>query len=256
MQEPLLVEWTADVSTLFYISFALISNDIKNDMNTLLNVHTELYGDLPHRIGLATNALPEANGSQTGVSSGYVRKANHNWFVLRIIYNRREKAQSIIKKLDVQAYMPMHYVQEFVDGKKKRIKKPLLPNFIFVYTTREKASMLVQKTNEEPSCIKYYLDKTLPIESNGKNPPLIVPIEAMNNFIKATCTENDHVRIVTFEQCHYKSGDIVRVIAGEFKGVVGKVARIAGQQRVVVSIVGLCLVATAYIPTDYIEVIK
>ena len=54
------------------------------------------------------------------------------------------------------------------------------------------------------------------------------------------------------EQCHYKSGDIVKVIAGEFEGVTGKVARIAGQQRVVVEISGLCLVATAYIPTDFI----
>ena len=48
----------------------------------------------------------------------------------------------------------------------------------------------------------------------------------------------------------------VRVIAGDFKGVVGKVARIAGQQRIVVEISGLCLVATAYIPTDFIEIVK
>lgn len=40
------------------------------------------------------------------------------------------------------------------------------------------------------------------------------------------------------------------------KGVVGKVARIAGQQRIVVEISGLCLVATAYIPTDFIEIVK
>ena len=45
-------------------------------------------------------------------------------------------------------------------------------------------------------------------------------------------------------------------MAGDFKGVVGKVARIAGQQRIVVEISGLCLVATAYIPTDFIEIVK
>ena len=81
-------------------------------------------------------------------------------------------------------------------------------------------------------------------------------IYAMINFIKATSTDSEHVRIVTAEQCHYKSGDKVRVIAGDFKGVVGKVARIAGQQRIVVEISGLCLVATAYIPTDFIEIVK
>lgn len=78
----------------------------------------------------------------------------------------------------------------------------------------------------------------------------------MMNFIKTTSTENEHVRLVSSEQCHYKSGDIVKVIGGEFEGGIGKVARIAGQQRVVVEVSGLCLVATAYIPKDFIEFVK
>ena len=78
----------------------------------------------------------------------------------------------------------------------------------------------------------------------------------MINFIKATSTDSDHVRIVTAKQCHYKSGDTVRVISGEFQGVTGKVTRIAGQQRIVVEISGLCLVATAYIPSAFIEILE
>ena len=156
-------------------------------MNALLNAHTKRGCDSPPHIGFASNVSPEAQSSQTGVSS-----------------------------------------DSFV---KKTVDAPI-------------------------SFIKYYLDKTLPPEANGKNPPLIIPYNAMINFIKATSTDSEHVRIVTAEQCHYKSGDKVRVIAGDFKGVVGKVARIAGQQRIVVEISGLCLVATAYIPTDFIEIVK
>lgn len=37
---------------------------------------------------------------------------------------------------------------------------------------------------------------------------------------------------------------------GEFKGVHGRVARIAGQQRVVVELFEGCLVATAYVPRE------
>lgn len=62
--------------------------------------------------------------------------------------------------------------------------------------------------------------------------------------------------VVTAELCHYKSGDKVRVIAGIFKGIVGKVARIAGLQRVVLNILGLCFVATAYISTAYLETLE
>ena len=151
----------------------------------------------------------------------------------------------------------MHYVQKMIVGKKKRILQPLLPNILFIYATREQADRLVKKSLDAPSSyIKYYLNRTLPPEANGKNPPLTIPYEAMINFIKATSTDSDHVRIVTAEQCHYKSGDAVRVIAGEFQGVTGKIARIAGQQRIVVEISCLCLVATAYIPSDFIEIIK
>ena len=43
------------------------------------------------------------------------------------------------------------------------------------------------------------------------------------------------------------------LIDGAFKGVVGKVARVAGQQRVVVEVEGVCLVSTAYVPSAFIE---
>ena len=241
----------------FFMSIiANLTPDIRNDMNALLNAHTPRGRSRSTHVGLASNVLPEAQRSQTGVSSDYVQKANHEWFVLRVIYNRTQKACDIISTANVQSYMPMHYVIKKEIGKKKRILQPLLPNLFFVYATREAVNSIIKKKGEETSVLKFYLDKTKPLEENGKHPPLTIPFTSMTNFIKATSTDSEHVRIVSAEQCHYKSGDIVKVIDGEFKGVTGRVARIAGQQRVVVEISGLCLVATAYIPTDFIKFIK
>lgn len=223
-------------------------------MNALVNAHTRNDDNLSPCTGLISNVLPEAQRSQTGVSSDYVHKKEYHWFVLRVTYNRTQKACDIITNADVQSYMPMHYIIKKEIGKKKRILQPLLPNLFFVYTTREIANSIVKKKDEDTPILKYYLDKTRPKETNGKHPPLTIPFDAMTNFIKATSTESDHVRIVSNEQCHYKSGDIVKVIDGEFKGVTGRVARIAGQQRVVVEIAGLCMVATAYIPSAFLEV--
>lgn len=223
-------------------------------MNALVNAHTRNDDNLSPCTGLISNVLPEAQRSQTGVSSDYVHKKEYHWFVLRVTYNRTQKACDIIANADVQSYMPMHYIIKKEIGKKKRILQPLLPNLFFVYTTREIANSIVKKKDEDTPILKYYLDKTRPKETNGKHPPLTIPFDAMTNFIKATSTESDHARIVSNEQCHYKSGDIVKVIDGEFKGVTGRVARIAGQQRVVVEIAGLCIVATAYIPSAFLEV--
>ena len=223
-------------------------------MNALVNAHTRNDDNLSPCTGLISNVLPEAQRSQTGVSSDYVHKKEHHWVVLRVTYNRTQKACDIISNAGVQSYMPMHYIiKKNIGKKKKRILQPLLPNLFFVYTTREIANSIVKKKDEDTPILKYYRDKTKTKETNGKHPPLTVPFDAMTNFIKATSTESDHVRIVSNEQCHYKSGDIVKVIDGEFKGITGRVARIAGQQRVVVEIAGLCMVATAYIPSIFIK---
>lgn len=224
-------------------------------MNALINAHTLRGRSRSPYVGLTSNVLPEAQRSHTGVSSDYVQKANHEWFVLRVTYNRTQKAHGIISTSDVQSYMPMHYVIKKEIGKKKRIYSLFFPIFFCIYY-KGNCKLHYQEKGDETSILKFYLDKTKPLEENGKHPPLTIPFTAMINFIKATSTNNEHVRIVSSEQCHYKSGDIVKVIDGEFEGVTGKVARIAGQQRVVVEISGLCLVATAYIPTDFIKFIK
>lgn len=87
----------------------------------------------------------------------------------------------------------------------------------------------------------------------GKNPPLIVDYKKMEQFISLTTIMNEHIKIVDNKACNFKSGDFVRVTDGMFKGIEGRVARVSGQQRVIVELKGLCLVATAYIPTSFIE---
>lgn len=80
--------------------------------------------------------------------------------------------------------------------------------------------------------------------------------EAMNNFIRLTSIKNPHIIPVTTEIIQYKLGDMVIVTEGEFKDIHGRVARIAGQQRVVVELFEGYLVATAYIPKNAIKIIN
>jgi transcription antitermination factor NusG len=77
----------------------------------------------------------------------------------------------------------------------------------------------------------------------------------MNRFIHATCNMNKHLLFVQPSQCHFKGGESVRVVEGAFTGVEGRVARVAGQQRVVLSLSGIGLISTAYIPTAFIRCI-
>lgn len=124
-------------------------------------------------------------------------------------------------------------------------------NFLFVYATPEKVEKYVKQTPELHYLTYYY--NHFKVGEFGKNPPLTVGYNEMMNFIRVTSLNNEHVRLVESQHCHYKSGDKVRIVDGDFAGVEGKVARVAGLQRVVIELPGVCLVATAYIPTAFIK---
>lgn len=99
--------------------------------------------------------------------------------------------------------------------------------------------------------LKYYYDHTAyRSDYPDHNPPLTIRDEAMNNFIHLTSIKNPHIIPVTSENIQFKLGDKVVVTEGEFKGVHGRVARIAGQQRAVVELSDGCFVATAYVPKE------
>ena len=66
-------------------------------MDTLPNVNTRRGGNNPSHAGLTSNVSPkvqspEAENSHTGVTSDFVPKENHEWFVLRATYGRSEMA--------------------------------------------------------------------------------------------------------------------------------------------------------------------
>lgn len=228
-------------------------------MDALLNADTRRGGNNPSSAGLTSSTSPEVQGqetknSQTGVSSNCVPKGKKQWFVLRATYGRTEKALGYFQAKNVETYLPMHYVVKIVNGNRKLIKEPLLPNIIFAYMTREKTHEFVKKPALTASWIKYYTDKTKPVEpETGKNPPVIIPDNEMTNFIKLTSVNSEHIMVLPPKRCHFKKNDLVRIIEGPFTGVVGRVGRAAGQQRVFVVLEGLCNVATAYIPNDFIQ---
>ena len=77
----------------------------------------------------------------------------------------------------------------------------------------------------------------------------------MEQFVIETKSHNEHLYFINTQKCSFRQGELVRVIAGTFKGVEGRVTRIAGQQRVAVNIKGLGVIATAYVPTAFLELI-
>ena len=225
----------------------------RSDMSTLSNVETRRGEAIPPSVRLNPDTIPEAINSMTGVSVRYVPSPSKSWYVFRASYGREDKAANYIINDGTYAYIAKRMVRKSVNNRPKKVLENLIPNLLFVYTSDEKAEQYVKKTPAIPFLSYYYnhLERTV----QQKNPPLTITCQEMENFIRATQSMNEHLMLVTEQQCHFKSGDRVKVIDGPFKGVEGRVARVAGQQRVIVSLSNVGFVSTAYVPTAFLTIL-
>ena len=205
--------------------------------------------------GLTSRKPSFSDNVRNGVSVENVPTPNKQWFVLRVSYGRIDKAKTFVEAKGLECYVPLQYKEVRKQDKKRIITKPLLPSLIFVHASAEQLEALLHDNkvvaNESRPLLSYYFDHTIHRQDNSnRNPPLIIRDEAMNNFIRLTSIKNPHIIPVTSNNIQFKLGDNVVVTEGEFKGIHGRVARIAGQQRVVVELFDGCLVATAYVPKE------
>ena len=202
-----------------------------------------------------SSSTPSIQKDKDGVSVENVHTPNKQWFVLRVSYGRVLKAKEIIDACHIDCYVPMRHKQITKHGKKHIITEPLIPSFIFVHSSQQEVDAMLYDKNVNPiysrPLLSYYYDHTSYRQDNPeRNPPLVIRDEAMDIFIKLTSVNNPHIIPVTSQNIQYKLGDHVIVTEGDFEGIQGRVARIAGQQRVIVELFSGCLVATAYIPKE------
>ena len=220
-----------------------------------------LYNGQPSDTGLScpsarlTSCTPSISKNKGGVSVENVPAGNKQWFVLRVSYGRIHKAKTFVEAKGLECYVPLQYKEVRKQGKKRILTIPLLHSLIFVHASAEQVENLLHDikivANESRALLSYYFNHTIHRQDNpNRNPPLTIQDEAMNNFIRLTSIKNPHIIPVTSDNIQFKLGDNVVVTEGEFKGVHGRVARIAGQQRVIVELFDGCLVATAYVPKE------
>ena len=226
-----------------------------------LTADASLYNGQPTDTGSScpsarlTSCTPSIQEYKGGVSVENVPSQNKQWFVLRVSYGRIIKAKAFIEAKGFECYVPLRYKEIWKQGKRRIITKPIIPSFVFVHASAEQVDSLSQDKSIKPlenrALLSYYYDHTSHCENApSKNPPLIIPDAAMDNFIRLTSIHNPHIIPITSENIKYKLGDEVVITEGEFKNIRGRVARIAGQQRVLVELFEGCLVATAYIPKE------
>ena len=243
---------------------------MKVDEWTSEDVHTPGGGEFPPCAGLTSNALPEAQSnvsaesSQTGVSTRSVHILSKSkvqneedlshWYALRTTYGREKKAYDYLTAKGVTAFYPTTNVVKLIKGKRKVVTESRLPNIFFAYGTEKQIKTFVYDNVNLPFLRFYYrhfhvgrrIDKT----------PLIVPDDQMDSLRIICSADSDNTIVSSVEVPKFEKGQLVKVIDGTFKGVIGRVARWQGQQRVAVVVDDLVTVITAYVPSAFLMKLK
>ena len=229
--------------------------------------HTLGGGEFPPCAGLTSNALPEAQStisaesSQTGVSTKNAllptmpkvrREANiPHWYALRTTYGREKKAYDYLTAKGITAFCPTTNVVKLIKGKRKKVTESRFPNIFFAYGTEKQLNEYVFDNVNLPFLRFYYRHYH---EGNTiKKTPLIVPDNQIESLKIICAADADNTFVSLIKVPKFEKGQLVRVIDGNFKGVIGRVARWHGQQRVAVIVEGLVTMATAYIPSAFLK---
>ena len=243
---------------------------MKVDEWTSNDGHTSGGGEFPPCAGLTSNVLPEAQStisaesSQTGVSTKNALLATKpkapreadtpHWYALRTTYGREKKAYDYMTAKGITAFYPTTDTVKLIKGKRKVVTESRLPNIFFAYGTEEQLKSFVYDNVNLPFLRFYY--RHVHVGRRIEKIPMIVPDYQMESLKIICAADADNTFVSLVKVPKFEKGQLVKVTEGAFKGVVGRVARWQGQQRVGVCIEEIGTIATAYIPNAFIEIVK
>ena len=244
-----------------------MDKESKKHTPALPNADTRRGGKNSSCAGLTSNALPEAQSNvtaestQTGVSTRNAHIASKpkaqkeedfpHWYALRTTYGREKKAYDNMSTKGITAFYPTTEVVKLIKGKRKIVIESRLPNIFFAYGTEEQLKSFVYDNVNLPFLRFYY--RHVHVGRRIEKIPMIVPDYQMENLKIICAADADNTIVSLVEVPKFEKGQLVKVIDGAFKGVIGRVARWQGQQRVGVVVDELVTVVTAYVPSAFLQ---
>lgn len=167
------------------------------------------------------------------------------WYPLRVTYSREMKVKEYLDMEGIENFIPMHYEEREVQGRKERKLVPVIHNLIFVRATKEIIDYIKLST-PYASCVRYMMN---PIDKK----PIVIPEKQMQDFISVSGKQDELILYLSPAEIAMKRGDRVRIKSGVWQGIEGRFVRIKRSLRVVVAIEGLMAVATASLHPSQVE---
>ena len=158
------------------------------------------------------------------------------WYAFKVFFNQEFKVEEELAEKGVEVFIPSETVNVKRGKANKKVRKPMIAGLL---------QDLVKELYGRASIYK-----------NIDRAPAVISEREMNIFRLVTTSGELGLEFYPEGELNYHVGNRVRVIDGPFKGAEGYIRRIKGNNRLIVSVSGVCAVATTYIPRVFLEKIE
>lgn len=165
---------------------------------------------------------------------------------MRATYGRNLMAQRVLDGEKIESFVPMRKRTTKIGRRVKTDLVPIVRDLIFVLGERER----IQEIKGRLPYLHYIMRP-----GEGKNLPIEVPAEQMQQFI-AVCNEmDDKAEVIAAEEAHFEVGERVRITRQGLQGCEGRLVKIEGKRskRFVVEIEGVIALSITGIKAEDIE---
>ena len=198
--------------------------------------------------------MVEESNAAASCQSVIAKRDCGRWFVVKTTYGREERANEYLIGNNVKTFCPFVTLRKEIRGKRKTVRECRIPNLFFVYGTQRELTPLVQQNPEAPF-LRFYCRYDR-YSSRPCRQIITVPQQQMDTLMRICSVEDNNTMLIAEAIHKFEKGNLVRVIEGPFRGVVGRVQRFRGQQRVGIVISNVLTALTAYVPNAYLELIE
>lgn len=168
-----------------------------------------------------------------------------HWYAFKVFYNKVFEINREFSHHKIETYFPVVKSYKLSGESKKLVVKPAISSLIFVHCTESEVMEQQQQLSGKVMLYTHLRD--------GSRVPSPIDEEEMRIFMLVTSVEDERLQYLDVGSINYKEGEKVKVLDGPYKDCVGYIKRIKGNRRLLVAVEGLALVATSYIPSEFLE---
>jgi transcription antitermination factor NusG len=160
----------------------------------------------------------------------------YHWLAVYVKSRTEKKALKELQDEGIEAYLPLQNKLRQWSDRKKWVEIPLIPGYIFVWVSRREYENVLQ-SNYTVCYVTF------------EGVAAIIPNKQIDDLkLMLTHRESD----IEITRQTFEAGQIIKVIAGPMIGLVGKLVRIKGKDKVAIELEQLGYSALIEIPINNI----